>query len=122
MDYKSNYEPLVYGWNGKHNFLGDKCNRDIWEVQRTKKNDLHPTMKPVELYERCVANHSKRDDIVLEFDKWNSHEEIINNYKIYHYPRNGYVINQELHSNFIKVNAPIIEISSTQIRKLIKDS
>ena len=30
------------------------------------KNDLHPTMKPVELVERAVKNSSKTKDIVLD--------------------------------------------------------
>lgn len=29
-------------------------------------NELHPTMKPVELYARCVRNHSRKDQAVLE--------------------------------------------------------
>ena len=65
-DYMSKYEPIVYGWFDEHNFYGDRSNFDIWDIKRTKKNDLHPTMKPVELVEKAMLNSSKKGDIVLD--------------------------------------------------------
>ena len=65
-DYMSKYEPIVYGWFNEHNFYGDRSNFDIWDIKRTKKNDLHPTMKPVELVEKAMLNSSKKGDIVLD--------------------------------------------------------
>lgn len=65
-DYMSKYEPIVYGWFDEHLFYGDRSNFDIWDIKRTKKNDLHPTMKPVELVEKAVCNSSKKGDIVLD--------------------------------------------------------
>ena len=38
----------------------------MWFVNKPVRNDLHPTMKPVELVERAVHNSSKRRDIVLD--------------------------------------------------------
>jgi DNA modification methylase len=35
-------------------------------VNKPVKNDLHPTMKPVELVERALHNSSKTKDIVLD--------------------------------------------------------
>lgn len=53
------------------------------------------------------------------FDKWKAGEEIINNYHVLIYPRKGYdVVVPEQCGNRVKVvNAPLIEISSTQIRE-----
>ena len=65
-DYMSRYEPIVYGWTKVHNFYGKKGSYDIWDIDRTKKNDLHPTMKPVELCKTAIKNSSKRDQIVLD--------------------------------------------------------
>ncbi len=59
-DYMSKYEPLIYGWVYQHNFYR-KPEFDIWEIQRTLKNDLHPTMKPVELCSRAINNSSERN-------------------------------------------------------------
>jgi|TARA_R110000824_G_scaffold121963_1_gene278499 DNA modification methylase len=65
-DYMSKYEPIVYGWAKEHNFYGKKGSFDIWDIERTKKNDLHPTMKPVELCASAIINSSVKDNIVLD--------------------------------------------------------
>lgn len=39
-DYMSKYEPIVYGWFNDHLFYGNRSNFDIWDIQRTQKNDL----------------------------------------------------------------------------------
>ena len=65
-DYMSKYEPIVYGWFDSHLFYGDRSNFDIWDIQRTKKNDLHPTMKPIALCCKAIENSSKKEDIVLD--------------------------------------------------------
>jgi DNA modification methylase len=72
--YSDDYTPMLYGWNLEHKFHGRKGETDVWEIEipsvweinRTKKNDLHPTMKPVELCERAILNSSKRQQIVLD--------------------------------------------------------
>lgn len=65
-DYMSKYEPIVYGWFNDHLFYGDRSNFDIWDIQRTQKNDLHPTMKPIALCCKAIENSSKKEDIVLD--------------------------------------------------------
>lgn len=39
---------------------------DIIRENKTLKNDLHPTMKPLKLLGRFINNSSKKDDIVLD--------------------------------------------------------
>lgn len=65
-DYMSKYEPIVYGWFASHLFYGDRNNFDIWDIERTKKNELHPTMKPVDLAIKAIKNSSKVEDIILD--------------------------------------------------------
>lgn len=67
-DYQRQYEPILYGWkNGNdHYWCGARDQGDIWFVNKPVKNDLHPTMKPVELVERSLSNSSKTQDIVLD--------------------------------------------------------
>lgn len=67
-DYQRQYEPILYGWNTKQNhfWCGDRNQSDVWEYNKPKCNDLHPTMKPVELVERAINNSSKIGDIVLD--------------------------------------------------------
>jgi len=38
----------------------------LWLIDKPHANDLHPTMKPVELVERAVVNSSKRGESVLD--------------------------------------------------------
>ena len=65
-DYMSMYEPMFYGWVNNHKFYGGNNGVDIWNIKRTAKNDLHPTMKPVELVEKAIKDGSKQNDIVLD--------------------------------------------------------
>lgn len=67
-DYQRQYEPILYGWNADkpHYWCGDRDQSDVWVYNKPVKNDLHPTMKPVELVERAVLNSSKSGDIVLD--------------------------------------------------------
>lgn len=65
-DYMSKYEPIIYGWNEEHKFFGGRSNFDIWEVARTSKNELHPTMKPVALCEKAILNSSEHNGIVMD--------------------------------------------------------
>ena len=65
-DYKSRYEPIVYGCKAG-SFYGERYKQeDIWEFQRTLKNDLHPTMKPIPLIENALLNSSKSNEIVVD--------------------------------------------------------
>lgn len=65
-DYMSMYEPMFYGWVKDHTFYGGNNGMDIWRVERTKKNDLHPTMKPVALVEKALTDGSKAKEVVLD--------------------------------------------------------
>ena len=50
----------------EHNFYGNRSNFDIWDIKRTSKNDLHPTMKPIPLPAKAIENSSRENDIVLD--------------------------------------------------------
>jgi DNA modification methylase len=67
-DYQRQYEPILYGWKqgSDHFWCGDRDQSDIWNYNKPRVNDLHPTMKPVELVERAIKNSSKSRDIVLD--------------------------------------------------------
>jgi len=67
-DYPRQYEPILYGWKEgtDHFWCGARDQGDVWLVKKPVANDLHPTMKPVELVERAVRNSSKSRDTVLD--------------------------------------------------------
>jgi len=64
------------------------------------------------------------EDNLKGFHKWKNFETILQNYELYVYPRisEGKTIHKfQNHPNIHKVNAPIVQISSTFIRKAIHD-
>ncbi len=67
-DYQRQYEPILYGWKdgSDHFWCGARDQGDVWFFNKPARNDLHPTMKPVELVERAIRNSSKTKDIVLD--------------------------------------------------------
>jgi DNA modification methylase len=67
-DYQRQYEPILYGWKEgtDHFWCGARDQGDVWFIKKPFANDLHPTMKPVELVERALRNSSKTRDTVLD--------------------------------------------------------
>jgi len=67
-DYQRQYEPILYGWpeGAERHWCGDRNQSDVWNIKKPHKNDLHPTMKPVELVERAMRNSSLPGDVVLD--------------------------------------------------------
>lgn len=65
-DFKSRYEPILYG-RFNDGFYGERFNEeDIWEFARTQKNDLHPTMKPILLIENALKYSSKVNNLIAD--------------------------------------------------------
>ena len=67
-DYQRQYEPILYGWKegGGHYWCGARDQGDVWSINKPARNDLHPTMKPVELVERAIGNSSRENEIILD--------------------------------------------------------
>lgn len=58
------------------------------------------------------------------FDTWKDYKKIINKYKIFIYPRKG-TLNENLHiinENTMYIGGPRIDLSSTNIRKIVSDN
>ncbi len=68
-DYHYKHEPIVYGWKqkGTHNFYGKgKKNTSVWDFNKPLKNDLHPTMKPIEVLEEALLNSTETGNSALD--------------------------------------------------------
>lgn len=68
-DYNYKHEPIVYGWKqkGTHVFYGNGIFKtSVWEFNKPLKNDLHPTMKPVELLSNAVLNSTQKGDLIFD--------------------------------------------------------
>lgn len=68
QDYQWQHEPCLYGWNdgGSHAWYSDRKQTTILEFDRPTQSKLHPTMKPIPLFDYLIKNSSKKDDIVLD--------------------------------------------------------
>jgi DNA modification methylase len=66
--YHRRYEPVWYGWHekGTSSFNDRRDLDDVWEIPRPRRSDEHPTMKPVQLPLRAMANSSVAGDVVLD--------------------------------------------------------
>lgn len=68
LDYDYKHEPICYGWAKSHNFYGKgKFTKSVWEIDKPKHCDLHPTMKPIELISNAILNSSKQNDLITDF-------------------------------------------------------
>ena len=60
-------------------------------------------------------------DSYLNFNKWKNYKQIILNYNILIYLRPSFPIKKDLPENIKIIDAPLLDISSTQIRKNIRE-
>ena len=66
-DYHYKHEPILYGWKeGGHKFYGDRGECSVWEIDKPHTSGDHPTMKPVELFERAIRNSTESGAIVYD--------------------------------------------------------
>lgn len=56
-------------------------------------------------------------DIWARFDEWRDYERILNEYKIYVYPRKGYAVEKFADRVTILEDAPYVDYSSTEVRE-----
>ncbi|HPB19858.1 MAG TPA: nicotinate (nicotinamide) nucleotide adenylyltransferase [Bacteroidales bacterium] len=74
-------------------------------------------------YPQYTFNIIMGSDNAISIEKWKYFQNIIDNHRIYVYPRTGYSTKNILTHKNIKIDntAPIIDISSTWIREQIKN-
>ena len=60
-------------------------------------------------------------DSIQNIRKWKNFEYILNNYPILVYNRPGYIVPEDIDGNIQVINAPLLEISATHIRQLIRE-
>lgn len=68
QDYQWKHEPILYGWKpgAAHEWFADRSQTTVLNFDKTRSNDLHPTMKPVKLVEYMIQNSSERGYTVLD--------------------------------------------------------
>ena len=68
QDYQWKHEPCLYGWQdgASHLWASDRKQTTVLDFEKPQKNNLHPTMKPIKLFDYQIKNNTKGDDIVLD--------------------------------------------------------
>lgn len=68
QDYHYRHESILYGWieGAAHYFLDDRTQDTVWEFDRPRVSEFHPTMKPVGLPEKAIENNSHINGIIYE--------------------------------------------------------
>lgn len=67
LDYDYQHEPIFYTWTkSHHNYRGGENRTTVWQYDKPRKCDVHPTMKPVELVANAILDGTKEGDIVLD--------------------------------------------------------
>lgn len=68
QDYQWKHEPCLYGWKegAGHLWASDRKQTTVIDYDKPRKNDIHPTMKPVGLFDYQIKNNTKGGDVVLD--------------------------------------------------------
>ena len=68
QDYHWKHEPCLYGWKdgAAHLWSSDRKQATTLQFDRPTRNDIHPTMKPVSLFEYQIRNNTRATDVVLD--------------------------------------------------------
>ena len=67
LDYDYQHEPIFYTWTkNHHNYRGGEYRTTVWDFDKPRHCDLHPTMKPVELVANAIKDGTLENMIVLD--------------------------------------------------------
>ncbi|MGQ2376283.1 DNA modification methylase [Companilactobacillus zhachilii] len=68
QDYQWKHELCLYGWNdgGPHSWYSDRKQSTVLDFDKPSASKLHPTMKPIPLFDYQIKNSSKTGDNVLD--------------------------------------------------------
>lgn len=67
-DYQWKHEPCLYGWKegAEHLWASDRKQTTVINFDKPTRNDMHPTMKPIPLFDYQIKNNTKGGDVVLD--------------------------------------------------------
>ena len=71
QDYQWKHEPCLYGWKAgaSHTWLNDRKQTTVLDFDKPKRSDIHPTMKPIGLFDYQIRNSCPNNGVV--FDPFN---------------------------------------------------
>lgn len=68
QDFQWRHESCLYGWKdgAPHRWFSDRSQPTVLDFNRPTRSELHPTMKPVELFAYQIKCSSENGDVVLD--------------------------------------------------------
>lgn len=68
QDYQWKHEPCLYGWKAgaAHTWTNDRKQTTVLDFNKPVRSELHPTMKPIALFEYEIHNSTRADAVVLD--------------------------------------------------------
>ena len=68
QDYQWKHEPCLYGWKhgASHCWFSDRKQTTVLDYDKPVRSDLHPTMKPIALFDYLIRNSCPAEGIVLD--------------------------------------------------------
>lgn len=67
QDYQWKHEPCLYGWKGSgHTWNNDRSQTTVIDMNRPSRSGIHPTMKPIPLFDYQIKNNTHQGDNVLD--------------------------------------------------------
>ena len=68
QDYQWKHEPCFYGWKegASHSWYNDRKQTTVMDFDKPIKSELHPTMKPIKLFDYQIKNSSKQNSDIEE--------------------------------------------------------
>lgn len=68
QDYQWKHEPCLYGWKdgAAHVWLSDRKQTTVLDFDKPSRSELHPTMKPIQLFDYQVRNSCPVGGVVLD--------------------------------------------------------
>lgn len=68
QDHQWQHEPCLYGWKegAGHSWYGGRKQGTTLNFDRPTRSEEHPTMKPVALFARQIANSTRKGEAVLD--------------------------------------------------------
>lgn len=68
QDYQWKHEPCLYGWKegAGHLWASDRKQTTVINFDKPTRNDMHPTMKPIPLFDYQIKNNTKGGDVILD--------------------------------------------------------
>lgn len=68
QDYQWKHEPCLYGWKSgaSHIWLSDRKQTTVMDFDKPSRSEIHPTMKPIALFEYQIHNSCPVGGVVLD--------------------------------------------------------